>query len=312
MNCGMYCGVLRPASHVCKKSFFFKLTHLRRLERFFVVIILCCTFAWVSHTFLPSHIHQSPSSPPSDFHEPSTQSHIIPTPSVEKPFPRHFIRVFGFLGDHPNFFEDSRALWSQRYPEWGHIVVTPPEARALVKRHFGETLDQYDQSLPIQKCDIARYAALFQYGGVYMDADVTPGPSHLESILARHDNASVVVFEEAILSPEEAAEVAAVQRIRKGDAEDRQRIANYFFIAKPRDAFWKVLMKEVWHRLDVNRVLEDDYDVLYTTGPDVVTSVVHRFLYGTKNYHSYSLHIVVRPEDQKYFRHEARGSWRTK
>jgi hypothetical protein len=93
--------------------------------------------------------------------------------------------------------------------------------------------------------------------------------------------------------------------IRRGVPEDNQRIANYFFVTVPRCSFYLDLLEEVGRRVQRNPHPREDYDVLYTTGPDVVTSVVHSAVRWTC-----AVTIVPRPKDQLYFRHDASGSWR--
>ena len=231
----------------------------------------------------------------------------IPAESMDPTLPHVFLRVFGLLGDDASV-TPSTAAWRHRYPTWNERWVNASDSRRLITnvlKNNAKALERYDALLPIQKCDIARYVALYMHGGVYLDTDVAPGPHDIHELLNARmkKKTTVLVFEEAVLSKGEAAEVGEAHPIRHGLPEDTQRIANYFFAAKPRDVFWMDVLEEVWRRVDVTPWVSEDYDVLYTTGPDAVTTVVHRSVHP-------GVVTILRPEDQKYFRHEARGSWR--
>lgn len=49
----------------------------------------------------------------------------------------------------------------------------------------------------------------------------------------------------------------------------------------------------------------EDYDVIYTTGPDLVSHV-----YDSRGHLYPDIKVVERPTDQRFFRHSATGTWR--
>eukprot|EP00760_Papus_ankaliazontas_P028394 PhM_4_TR3677/c0_g2_i1/m.65193 len=232
-------------------------------------------------------------------------------------FPNNFILVFGFLDDgNPSANQEYYLrLWQARYPSWNVVWIRNATwVRNTLKQIFNKSdsaLSVFDSMLSIQKADIARYCALFVFGGVYRDIDTKPGPRDITNWLATKTTSpsiarSGLFFEETVLTSEQAEEVAVLNPIRRGLPEDRQRIANYFFVSAPKHPIWIEIIRVSFERVRRCPKCRGDYDVLYTTGPDVVTHCVHRW--KSTN----AIEIVTRPEDQLYFRHDAQGSWRRK
>eukprot|EP00759_Apiculatamorpha_spiralis_P029536 PhF_6_TR31709/c0_g1_i3/m.46664 len=265
--------------------------------------------------------HSPPPSPPP--HRARTVPPPTTTPSIATNNNFFILRVFGFLGDKtlPNDLKRSVGAWphfDMFQPLWIHDNDTLNSLR-LYAPWFIPT---YNTLLPIQKSDIARYVALYVHGGVYMDADCTPSTSTLESLWKKYDigDHGILVFEETILTPAQAQEVADIEPIRQGVPEHTQRIANYFIVAfGKKHKYFLDLLRESATRVQRSKKSgggDSDYNVLYTTGPDVVTDVTHRWIDAQNvNYPGHhmvgrSIRIIQRPEDQLYFRHAARGSWR--
>ncbi|UPR04400.1 hypothetical protein HOP50_16g77410 [Chloropicon primus] len=65
--------------------------------------------------------------------------------------------------------------------------------------------------------------------------------------------------------------MGCVHPIRKGRPEQRTRIANYWMMSSPKHAFWVDTLELLQRRSELE--VRDQYDVLYITGPDVVSEV---------------------------------------
>jgi len=181
--------------------------------------------------------------------------------------------------------------WAARYPEWEVVVVDPAAAaRAAAARAPAAAPLLAALRAGAQRADVARLALLAAYGGVYADVDAAPGAGDLDELLAAHARARALFFEEAFLTPTEAA-AAAAHAVRGGRAEARQRIANYFMASAPAGAAAGGGAAGPCARGAVDAVLalvaaralarpaldarDADYEVLWTTGPDAVTDAVH-------------------------------------
>ena len=216
---------------------------------------------------------------------------------------------------------------------------------------------------------------LARFGGLYLDVDVRPpaagsrgtggGPRSLDSLWAAYPSATVIMFEESLLTPQDAEAAGRMHRIRGGEPEECQRIANYMMAAAPatpplsdRDSGSVPARNASPATPLLQRILDlmlmraampvvEDYDVLYTTGPALVTEAVYahataihaafkklsplrtestvglRVLQSACRKASGLLHdadiggsraeticIVERPIDQDYFDHMTNGNWR--
>jgi mannosyltransferase OCH1-like enzyme len=101
---------------------------------------------------------------------------LVPAPAERIPRILHMV----WLGDPPEYFWANAAKWRSLMPHWRIVLWTdaelasvPETVRAAVGRaHKGA-----------QKADILRYWVVFEHGGVYVDADVTPHRS-LDPVIA--------------------------------------------------------------------------------------------------------------------------------
>ncbi|MCA9779776.1 MAG: hypothetical protein KC800_23770, partial [Candidatus Eremiobacteraeota bacterium] len=165
--------------------------------------------------------------------------------------------------------------------------------------------EHYPQHLPVygafprgaQKADFLRYLLVHHYGGAYCDLDLFCGSS-LSGILG---DAQAVFVTEKMLSEEAARERGKRHPIRRGEAEQQQRIANYFFAARPGHDIFEGLIELIVQR--AQEVPREDYDVIYITGPDAMTEAVLSFRdTGTR--------ILSLAEGSRLASHLCRGSWR--
>lgn len=134
-----------------------------------------------------------------------------------------------------------------------------------------ELKDNWSKLKPIQQCDVARYFLMYYFGGNYSDMDVQCNLS-LNSL----PKGNIILGTEIIISKEFAEKVGKNNPIRKGYAEDCIRVANYWFYTKTKKhPFWQSVLKMALKRCIENNAITQ-YDVLYTSGPDVITTVYHR------------------------------------
>ena len=92
--------------------------------------------------------------------------------------------------------------------------------------------------------------------------------------------------------------------IRKGVLEHPIRIANYAFSSKPKNPIFLEVLAEIRRRMFIQRAPKRDYDVLYLTGPDVVTSVIY-----TMN-KTVPINVVSKLVSSSIIEHTCAGEWR--
>lgn len=198
------------------------------------------------------------------------------------------------------------------------VLIADDSAKPLLRAVAAETglpLEKLYQRYPydILRADLARYAALYHHGGLYADWSIVP-LRPLEDLLGARDTGTAVLFTEGVTSRAFAAGTAK-KTIRKRAqargllsqaAESRNRVYNSLLYAPERHGFIAAVLRAVVARSAVMRVpMSDPYDVIFLTGPDVVTSVYDEYVGGE---------VVLRNEEHSKasFRIEssARSGWR--
>lgn len=151
---------------------------------------------------------------------------------------------------------------------------------------------------PICKADIYRYIILYQKGGFYLDMDIDNYASVAPLIDdKKHD---VVLFVEFNLS--DPANLGP-----RENPTNLTRIHNCMMWSKPGHPFFKdciQIAKARYSELVDNNVQFTREDVLWCTGPDVVTS-----LWYDKYKNDSKIKVVTIQEKNKYFKHLAHNSW---
>ena len=142
--------------------------------------------------------------------------------------------------------------------------------------------------------DISRYYLMWKRGGFYLDVDVRVNRD-LKPLVQRcvkrgkrimlfteHDNSMVLGVGE----------------------KHRHRIYNCMFWSEPNEMFWKQCYDLAVERCS-SLTRWSDSDILWASGPDVITTVYH----STPGNH---IHVLNNSESKKYLTHLEKGSWRKK
>ena len=148
----------------------------------------------------------------------------------------------------------------------------------------------------IQKSDYARYIVLKYYGGIYLDLDVYLSKP-LNTLYDKYKSDDL--FFEEFTRTNEYVEGTKRHKIRNNSAECNFRIANYVLMFKQNSIHIENSLNICKERSNLE-VLEL-YDVLYITGPDVMSS----YFDLTEN-----LKYISSLDSNKYFYHVAIGHWR--
>jgi mannosyltransferase OCH1-like enzyme len=218
--------------------------------------------------------------------------------------PRQIHFVWGLLGDAAQMPPAARhhlKRWGERHPAWEICVHGPAELERLAAGR--PELPYRAYRLGIQRCDAVRPLLLHARGGVYCDLDVRPRRRSLTGLLGRYPRARVLLGVETRLSWWKARRAGRRHPIRQGAPEVRRRIANYFMASAPGHPFWLDVLALMRERVDLP--VKEPYDVLYTTGPDVVSEVLAR------SGHRYpDVQVVPERVLRRFIVHQAWASWR--
>ena len=170
----------------------------------------------------------------------------------------------------------------------------------------------------------------------YCDLDTVAGPVPLHLALRdEKEHTTACIWTELVMSPVVAmVNPANTHPVRQGVPElSGNRFANYAMAATAKHPLILAILREIKVRVAHVKRLGmytpssiDDYTVLFTTGPDVVTHVVRRLL--NKRVHSPvtrgdevatdqerqemlgGVRILSLAESNEVLRHTATGSWR--
>jgi hypothetical protein len=175
-------------------------------------------------------------------------------------------------------------VWTKR--ECEHLIQQYPEYEGI-----------YRQANNIMKYDIMRYLIVYCCGGTYLDADIV-----LKKSLA-NITANECFFIENIV-PLSRNNPGYYEPIRRGVLEHPIRIANYAFSSKPGNPIFLEFLAEVRRRMYIQPAPKNDYEVLYLTGPDVVTTVIHAMK------KSIPINIVSKLVSNGIVEHTCAGEWR--
>lgn len=225
--------------------------------------------------------------------------------------------LYEFLGDDKNI--ESRdyiynlMVYKQYNPDWNIEIIRDKTDQVLnyVMTKFPRFTQMY-QSYPkdIQRCDIFRYMLLYKEGGVYSDLDVNPQMSINNMLNLTINNqdlswANIIFGIGRVKDIEKCEKARLFETIREGENEIPYKVSNFFFIAKVKEhPIWMDILRLAKKRSSKNIVSQ--YGVIYTTGPDLVTTAISQ---NRKKYND----IAILPLEimQKIVEHQCSSSWRT-
>lgn len=139
-------------------------------------------------------------------------------------------------------------------PDWEYVLTTDEQNREFVQKEFPQFLDLYMSfDREIYRVDMVRYLLLYKYGGVYMDLD-------LELLRPLEDLLDI------------DSELYLVRTPNLGG------YTNALMASAPGVTFWLDCIAEIAHRVQYKPwYIQGDLQVLWTTGPSMITSVAARY-----------------------------------
>lgn len=177
-------------------------------------------------------------------------------------------------------------------------IITPDCIIPLLKTF--DKLSALWEKIPnrywVVKADISRLLYIYHYGGIYLDVDCVLMKNFLDSESTTKND--LFLFIEYIVNVKELG-----PRECK-NPDNSVRIANYAFYSKTKkNKFLEICIKECIKRLEylIESNLEtwDNHDILWVCGPDVITTMYHKYKDDK-----------IKLLNQSYIKHLQYGSWR--
>lgn len=209
-------------------------------------------------------------------------------------------RLLLYDADFPNSLKAIIRKFEKLNNDFHHVLWSEKDVLSIMDPKEIEIYKMYPKK--IQKSDYARYIVLKYFGGIYCDLDVEALKPFI-TLYEKYKNDDLF-FEECTISEDFIQETTSY-KIRKGVPECALRISNYIIMARPNSRH----INNIINICEDRRLLpiNEDYDVLYTTGPDVVSTYVDTILKSSSS----AVQCLNKPDSDKYLRHLCDGHWRS-
>lgn len=218
----------------------------------------------------------------------------------------HFIWYYNDKKQLPSRVLNNCFQITSMNPEFSVHVVNKSECDNIVKLCKKEKLFNI-YNLSIQKCDFLRYSILQKYGGIYLDTDIKMTKSNFNYMFQKYSQYSLFLCIETILTDEECKNVSIENPIRKGVHEDNIRVSNYFIASAPKHPFWSYVFRLLKKR-SMTKVITN-YDVIYSSGPDIISTSYSRYMKKYPN--DNSIKLLGIDEIKEYIHHFSYGMWKS-
>lgn len=199
------------------------------------------------------------------------------------PIHNHIIQIYGLWDTKPIDNEYVSLIKHNQYlnSEWSHKIYD----KQFIEKEF-KKIDPYYKTIydklsrKVAKADMARYLLAYTIGGFYLDLDVklkTP----LEEIFNNVKKETQIVLIADKWS--DAFDVCKPTLIKPSETlmKITPRVCNYAFYSEPGNSFWMDVLDELCKYVEMtNYEYMNDCDVIWITGPDLLTKVYHKKIYN--------------------------------
>jgi mannosyltransferase OCH1-like enzyme len=212
-------------------------------------------------------------------------------------------RQHGLLPDTQTFDRGPFERLRLAAPDFEVRLWTWGLAEAFGREHYPEVwATLLTAPRPVMIVDVLRWLLVHHYGGIYWQYGSEPLVPMAGFLPA--PGREIRLLTETVLTRDFARRMAA-EPIRQGQVEERIRVGNQAFAALPGSRFVKAVIDLQLERLKRGTV-RCDYDVLFMTGPALVSTAYHLHGRNDKGVELLSLH-----DSRRMLRTHSAGSWRT-
>lgn len=215
----------------------------------------------------------------------------------------YFLWMYNAEKHIPHMYITNMTTWIKHNKGMSFHIVHKNEFDSIIRStRYSSVYNNYQKD--IQRCDFARYFLLATRGGVYLDMDMVY-KRPLSMLKSAYPEGKVFLAIETVLTDEQSEEIQEFS-IRGGVPEHKVRVANYFMMSKRKHAFWKYVFKLIHKRKNLK--VQEQYDIIYTTGPDLITTAYHNYI--ADNPDDNTVILLSKEEADTYFEHQSIGSWK--
>jgi glycosyltransferase involved in cell wall biosynthesis len=125
----------------------------------------------------------------------------------------------------------------------------------------------------VVRADVIRHCVLYKYGGIYTDYDVELYSQSLHEKI-KEDPSTPLFMVETVLSDEFKKFTSGFSN-RNGEEECKTRIGSYLLYSPPKNKIIKSIINLIAERLSQDIEIKEDYDIIWMTGPDTISTVVN-------------------------------------
>jgi glycosyltransferase involved in cell wall biosynthesis len=125
----------------------------------------------------------------------------------------------------------------------------------------------------VVRADVIRHCVLYKYGGIYTDYDVELYSQSLHEKI-KEDPDTPLFMVETVLSDEFKKFTSGFSN-RNGEEECKTRIGSYLLYSPPKNKIIKSIINLIAERLSQDIEIKEDYDIIWMTGPDTISTVVN-------------------------------------
>ncbi|OQR95293.1 hypothetical protein ACHHYP_00127 [Achlya hypogyna] len=179
------------------------------------------------------------------------------SPTVSMQIPRILHQSWKSENAVPEMFVPWMRSWVAKHPTWKYVFWDDNANLALFHTHFPQYAHIASSLKKIHLADMARYALLYIYGGVYVDCDFEC-TAPLDDLLG----------EELFLSTEPFVHAVLLERATK------PILCNAILASRPRHPFWLEVLDAVRTQFTVGGPVQDPVSL---TGPRLVEAVYNRY-----------------------------------
>jgi mannosyltransferase OCH1-like enzyme len=162
----------------------------------------------------------------------------------------------------PNQFRDWSQSWRDNHKDWKYKLWDDEGCNKLIEKEYPWFLSTYNNyKFPIQRYDAVRYFILYHYGGLYVDMDIWCKKN--TNRLFNYDT-DCVLFDEYPINPLD-------NKIKL--------LTNSIMYSPPKSKFFRMVTKslETAYKEEKYKEYPETVQVLYTTGPMILTSLYERY-----------------------------------
>jgi len=212
----------------------------------------------------------------------------------EKRVPKIIHRLLLYDTEIPSAVIDTVERFEKINADFFHVLWKEEDVRRILTPDELEMYSSYTKN--IQRADFARYIVIKHVGGIYVDLDVESNLPFMSFYnIYKSDDLFFIENERTL----EQIESSKKYRIRNNIGESKTRIANCVLMGLKNSKNYKDILDlcSARHTLDIL----EPYDIIYTTGPDVVTTVINKKPLVKK---------ISRFDSDRHFFHRCVGHWR--